>query len=64
MVLHESQRRFARFGQRTDENVIARRLTGTLGRPEVVIVGAHYDTVLGSQGANDNGSGVAAMRVI
>lgn len=29
--------------------------------PQIVIVGAHYDSVLGSPGANDNGSGVAAM---
>ena len=28
---------------------------------EVVVVGAHYDSVLGSPGANDNGSGVAAL---
>ena len=28
---------------------------------EVVIVGAHYDSVLGAVGANDNGSGVAAV---
>lgn len=28
---------------------------------EVVIVGAHYDSVLGAVGANDNGSGVAAL---
>ncbi|HUT29191.1 MAG TPA: M20/M25/M40 family metallo-hydrolase [Sedimentisphaerales bacterium] len=27
---------------------------------EIVIIGAHYDTVPGSPGANDNGSGVAA----
>jgi len=30
-------------------------------RPEIVLIGAHYDSVLGSPGANDNGSGVAAM---
>lgn len=31
-------------------------------RPEkIVVVGAHYDTVHGSPGANDNGSGVAAL---
>jgi hypothetical protein len=30
-------------------------------RPQVVIIGAHYDSVFGSPGANDNGSGVAAM---
>ena len=28
---------------------------------EIVIVGAHYDSVFGSPGANDNGSGVAAL---
>ena len=28
---------------------------------EIVLVGAHYDTVSGSPGANDNGSGVAAL---
>lgn len=30
-------------------------------RPEIVVVGAHYDSVLGCPGANDNGSGVAAL---
>ncbi|MGI8821272.1 MAG: M28 family peptidase [Chthoniobacterales bacterium] len=29
--------------------------------PELVVIGAHYDTVPGSPGANDNGSGVAAI---
>ncbi len=28
---------------------------------EIVIVGTHYDSVFGSPGANDNGSGVAAL---
>jgi Zn-dependent M28 family amino/carboxypeptidase len=28
---------------------------------EIVVVGAHYDTVMGSPGADDNGSGVAAL---
>jgi Zn-dependent M28 family amino/carboxypeptidase len=28
---------------------------------EIVVVGAHYDSVLGSPGANDNGTGVAAL---
>lgn len=31
------------------------------GRPEIVVIGAHYDSVLGSPGANDNASGVAAL---
>jgi hypothetical protein len=29
--------------------------------PEIVVIGAHYDSVFGSPGANDNGSGVAAL---
>jgi hypothetical protein len=29
--------------------------------PEVIVVGAHYDSVRGSPGANDNGSGTAAL---
>lgn len=29
-------------------------------RPEIILIGANYDSVLGSPGANDNGSGVAA----
>ena len=29
-------------------------------RPEIIVIGAHYDSVLGSPGANDNGSGAAA----
>lgn len=37
-------------------------LEASLGSgPEIVIVGAHYDSVLGCPGANDNGSGVAAL---
>lgn len=31
------------------------------GGDEIIVVGAHYDTVWGSPGADDNGSGVAAM---
>jgi len=29
-------------------------------RPEVIVIGAHYDSVFGSPGANDNGTGAAA----
>ena len=31
------------------------------GTSEIVIVGAHYDSVIGAPGANDNGTGVAAV---
>ena len=30
-------------------------------RPEILVIGAHYDSVSGSPGANDNASGVAAL---
>lgn len=30
-------------------------------RPQILVIGAHYDSVFGSPGANDNGSGVAAL---
>jgi Zn-dependent M28 family amino/carboxypeptidase len=41
-------------------NIVVEKPGG--GRPEdILLVGAHYDSVLGSPGANDNGSGVAAL---
>ena len=36
-------------------------LRGTAAESGIVIVGAHYDSVYGAPGANDNGSGVAAL---
>jgi hypothetical protein len=36
-------------------------ITGTHKPEEIIIIGAHYDTVPGSPGANDNASGVAAI---
>ncbi|MEM9015634.1 MAG: M28 family peptidase [Verrucomicrobiota bacterium] len=44
-------------------NLIA-ELPGTNRRREIVVVGAHYDTVPDCPGANDNGSGVAALLTI
>lgn len=41
-------------------NVIA-ELKGSKRPNEILIIGAHYDSVTGTPGANDNGSGVAAM---
>ncbi len=46
-------------GGPTRTNVIATKL-GTVRPNELVIVGAHYDSV-GNPGANDNGSGTAAI---
>ena len=34
---------------------------GSVIPDEIVVIGAHYDSVQGSPGANDNGSGVAAV---
>ena len=36
-------------------------LAGTSRPDEVVVLGAHYDTVSGCPGANDNGTGIAAL---
>ncbi len=44
----------------TGANVYA-TLPATNGDTRAVIVGAHYDTVMNSPGANDNASGVAAV---
>jgi Zn-dependent M28 family amino/carboxypeptidase len=41
-------------------NIIAEQI-GKGAPGEIILVGAHYDSVLGSPGANDNGSGVAAL---
>lgn len=35
--------------------------TGTEKPDEIILIGAHYDTVEGSPGANDNSSGIATM---
>lgn len=40
---------------------IEAELVGTSKPEEIIIVGAHYDSVIGSPGANDNASGVAAV---
>ena len=45
---------------KTVKNLVA-ELPGTTLPLEIVVVGAHYDTVLGSPGANDNATGVAAL---
>ncbi|MCP4600326.1 MAG: M20/M25/M40 family metallo-hydrolase [Proteobacteria bacterium] len=37
------------------------KLIGTEKKDEIIVVGAHYDSVMGCPGANDNGSGVAAL---
>lgn len=41
-------------------NLIA-EIPGRLRPEEIVVIGAHYDSVIGTPGANDNASGVAAL---
>jgi hypothetical protein len=42
------------------ENIIA-RLPGTAGRPDAVLLAAHYDSVAAGPGAGDDAAGVAAL---
>lgn len=48
------------FEDSTYHNIIA-EISGSSSPDEIIIVGAHYDTVWLSPGANDNASGIAAM---
>ncbi len=62
---------FSQFGYRPESQtfMVAARpvrnveveLTGHSRRDQIVVVGAHYDSVRGSPGANDNATGVAAL---
>ena len=49
--------------QFSSQNVVA-TMRGRADDDRVVILGAHYDTVENSQGASDNGSGVAALLTV
>ncbi len=44
----------------TCDNLVA-EIPGTTRRGEIVVVGAHYDSVAGTVGANDNATGVAGV---
>lgn len=59
-VRHSYQLQGERYRGRSADNLIA-EVAGTQHPERVVIVGAHYDTVPGSPGANDNGSAVAVL---
>ena len=45
----------------TEVRNIQVELPGSTLAQEIVVIGAHYDSVVGAVGANDNGSGVAAL---
>jgi Zn-dependent M28 family amino/carboxypeptidase len=46
-------------GENCDNLIV--EIPGKTHRDEIIVVGAHYDSVSGSPGANDNGSGVACV---
>jgi Zn-dependent M28 family amino/carboxypeptidase len=47
--------------QETEVRNLEAVLEGTAAAEDTIVIGAHYDTVAGSPGANDNASGVAAL---
>ena len=49
-----------RYGGHILKNVVA-ELPGTTLADEIILLGAHYDSIIGSPGANDNATGVAAV---
>ena len=53
----------ATFEQNDSQNVIA-EMRGTAADGGIVVLGGHYDTVADVPGANDNGSGIAALVTI
>ncbi|MEE9551545.1 MAG: M20/M25/M40 family metallo-hydrolase [Gammaproteobacteria bacterium] len=48
------------FGEQPYQNLIA-EVSGSEESSEIIIIGAHYDTVWLSPGADDNASGIAAL---
>lgn len=54
-----TEQRYSAYGVASDNLEIA--LAGAADASEIILVGAHYDSVRGSPGANDNASGVAAL---
>jgi hypothetical protein len=60
---YEVQRQTYEVKGRVCENIEAEVL-GTDRPDHILVIGAHYDSVEGSPGANDNGTGVAAMMAL
>jgi Zn-dependent M28 family amino/carboxypeptidase len=60
---HKVQRQNFRAEDKTCCNIEA-EITGTKYPDQIIIIGAHYDSVYGSPGANDNASAVAAALAI
>lgn len=48
------------YNEQSYRNIVAEE-PGTTKSDEIIVLGAHYDSVLGCPGANDNGTGVASL---
>ena len=57
---YQTERQAFQVNGREVHNLVA-QLTGKGQPDQILVIGAHYDSVLGCPGANDNGSGVAAL---
>lgn len=57
---YEVARQIFKVDGRDCSNLIVQR-PGKTHPDEIVLIGAHYDSALGTPGANDNGSGTAAL---
>jgi len=57
---HEVRRQTYEVGGKICENIEA-EVRGSRRSDDIIVIGAHYDSVQGSPGANDNASGVAAI---
>lgn len=57
---YEVERQTYKVDGRDCSNLIVER-AGKTHPDEIVLIGAHYDSALGTPGANDNGSGTAAL---
>ncbi|WP_290650438.1 M20/M25/M40 family metallo-hydrolase [Aquisalimonas sp.] len=57
---HEPQRQAVPTGDEVFHNIEV-ELQGRGDKDEILVIGAHYDTVRGSPGADDNASGVAVL---
>jgi len=60
---HEVSRQSFKAGGESCHNLEI-EITGSTRRNEIILVGAHYDSVAGSPGADDNASGAAALLVL
>lgn len=60
LLKYRTSRQTYRVSELDCFNIVA-QISGATVPDEIVIVGAHYDSVRGSPGANDNGSGVASL---